>query len=206
MANEFYAYTSDITNIANAIRTKGGTSAALSFPTGFINAINAFPNGSSYLPEFTYNGEYSLTDEGNNQWYMILRTSGTLKFTKLNSAVDIFLVGGGGGGAKTGESKWWAGGGGGGSGYIKTVSGISPSLNTNYTATIGAGGGAGVNGGTTSIFSQSASGGYAAPGRSGGNGGSGGGGGGYTNGAGGNGGTNGSAGTTNNTGSTAGTG
>ena len=31
----------DLTSIANAIRTKGGTSAQLSFPAGFIAAINA---------------------------------------------------------------------------------------------------------------------------------------------------------------------
>jgi len=36
---------SDLTSIANAIRTKGGTSASLEFPTEFVSAINAIPTG-----------------------------------------------------------------------------------------------------------------------------------------------------------------
>lgn len=35
----------DLTSVANAIRTKGGTSASLVFPTGFVNAIAAIPTG-----------------------------------------------------------------------------------------------------------------------------------------------------------------
>lgn len=34
-----------LTSVANAIRTKGGTSADLAFPTGFVNAIGAIPTG-----------------------------------------------------------------------------------------------------------------------------------------------------------------
>lgn len=36
---------SDLTSVANAIRTKGGTSAALAFPQGFVDAIDAIPTG-----------------------------------------------------------------------------------------------------------------------------------------------------------------
>lgn len=39
----------DLTSIANAIRTKGGTSATLVFPTDFVSAINAISTGG-YLP------------------------------------------------------------------------------------------------------------------------------------------------------------
>lgn len=35
----------DLTSVANAIRTKGGTSAQLAFPAGFISAIGAIPSG-----------------------------------------------------------------------------------------------------------------------------------------------------------------
>lgn len=35
----------DLTSVANAIRTKGGTSAALAFPAGFVSAIAAIPSG-----------------------------------------------------------------------------------------------------------------------------------------------------------------
>ncbi len=36
---------SDLTSVANAIRTKGGTSASLAFPAGFVTAIGAIPSG-----------------------------------------------------------------------------------------------------------------------------------------------------------------
>ena len=36
---------SDLTSVANAIRTKGGTSAQLTFPSGFVSAINDIVTG-----------------------------------------------------------------------------------------------------------------------------------------------------------------
>lgn len=35
----------DLTSVANAIRTKGGTSAQMAFPSGFVSAVNAIPTG-----------------------------------------------------------------------------------------------------------------------------------------------------------------
>lgn len=35
----------ELTSIANAIRTKGGTSSQLVYPTGFVSAIEAIPTG-----------------------------------------------------------------------------------------------------------------------------------------------------------------
>lgn len=35
----------DLTSVANAIRTKGGTSASLAFPADFVSAIQAIPTG-----------------------------------------------------------------------------------------------------------------------------------------------------------------
>jgi hypothetical protein len=35
----------DLTSVANAIRTKGGTSAYLAFPAGFVSAVQAIPTG-----------------------------------------------------------------------------------------------------------------------------------------------------------------
>jgi hypothetical protein len=40
----------DLTSIANAIRTKGGTSASLSYPTDFITAINNISGGGDSNP------------------------------------------------------------------------------------------------------------------------------------------------------------
>ena len=37
----------ELTSVANAIRTKGGTSAQLVYPTGFVSAIEAIPSGTS---------------------------------------------------------------------------------------------------------------------------------------------------------------
>lgn len=40
----------DLTSVANAIRTKGGTSAQLAFPAGFVQAIDAIPTGGGTTP------------------------------------------------------------------------------------------------------------------------------------------------------------
>lgn len=41
----------DLTSVANAIRTKGGTSASLAFPSGFVSAIQAISGGGG-LPDY----------------------------------------------------------------------------------------------------------------------------------------------------------
>lgn len=38
----------DLTSVANAIRTKGGTSAQMAFPAGFVSAVQAIPTGGGY--------------------------------------------------------------------------------------------------------------------------------------------------------------
>lgn len=38
----------DLTSVANAIRTKGGTSASLAFPADFVSAIAAIPSGGGF--------------------------------------------------------------------------------------------------------------------------------------------------------------
>lgn len=51
---------SDLTSVANAIRTKGGTSASLAFPSGFVTAIgNISTGGSSPLVSGTFTGSTS---------------------------------------------------------------------------------------------------------------------------------------------------
>ena len=46
MAN-YLATDTDLTAVANAIRTKGGTSAQMAFPDGFVSAVNAIPTGGT---------------------------------------------------------------------------------------------------------------------------------------------------------------
>ena len=74
---------SDLTSVANAIRTKGGTSAQLAFPAGFVSAIGNISAGGDYIAEdwldktkpsgnivtdklFThYDGKYMLSSRAN---------------------------------------------------------------------------------------------------------------------------------------------
>lgn len=50
----------ELTSIANAIRTKGGTQAQLEFPTGFVSAVQAIPTGGNIQPlSVTENGTYT---------------------------------------------------------------------------------------------------------------------------------------------------
>lgn len=39
----------DLTSVANAIRTKGGTSAQLAFPAGFVSAVESIPTGGGSI-------------------------------------------------------------------------------------------------------------------------------------------------------------
>lgn len=48
----------ELTSVADAIRTKGGTSAALTYPAGFVSAIQAIPTG------ITPTGTVSITENG----------------------------------------------------------------------------------------------------------------------------------------------
>ena len=51
---------SDLTSVANAIRTKGGTSAALAFPAEFVSAIKAISGGGGLKYE---TGTFTLTSD-----------------------------------------------------------------------------------------------------------------------------------------------
>ena len=54
---------STLTGIANAIRSKGGTSAKLSFPTGMVNAINAIETEANITPKITAQTRYLTTSQ-----------------------------------------------------------------------------------------------------------------------------------------------
>lgn len=71
MAN-YLTTDTDLTAVANAIRTKGGTSAPLSFPDGYVQAIGDIETGSDLtalsLPSmpfaYTFNGQYTVVSQG----------------------------------------------------------------------------------------------------------------------------------------------
>lgn len=57
----YLADSADLTSIANAIRTKGGTSAQLAFPQGFVSAIEAISGGGGDLEYET--GTFTLASD-----------------------------------------------------------------------------------------------------------------------------------------------
>lgn len=75
----------ELTSVADAIRTKGGTSASLSFPTGFVSAINDItpPSGTAGTPTATKgsvsNHQVSVTPSVTNTTGYI--TGGTITGT-----------------------------------------------------------------------------------------------------------------------------
>ena len=52
----YYATSGELGDIADAIRTKGGTSADLEFPTGFVNAIDAISTVAPNVVTGTFKG------------------------------------------------------------------------------------------------------------------------------------------------------
>lgn len=82
----------DLTSVANAIRTKGGTSASLAFPAGFVSAIEAISGGgvSSVfrLEDFKMPSAKWLIQ---NAIPNVLKTGGCIhiKATLINGASDV---------------------------------------------------------------------------------------------------------------------
>lgn len=77
---------SDLTSVANAIRTKGGTSAQLAFPAGFVSAIAAIPSGGSGITISPMDYNVSITNG----------RSGTVNVTRVlyNSTTLLSALGG----------------------------------------------------------------------------------------------------------------
>lgn len=140
-------------------------------PIGNIGETNSVVSNRFSSTDFSYSGTYSFLDDGDGNCRIRFLTSGIFTPTK-TFTFDLFLVGGGAGGGAAGTG----GRGGGGGGRTLTQSSIELQANTAYTITVGAGGASNSNGGTTSAFGYSISGGNT-PGNScvGGSGGSGGG-------------------------------
>lgn len=123
------------------------------------------PTNPNAAPGFTF------INDGHGNWRIKFLTSGTLTFlSTLSHGIDVFLVGGGAGGvAYVGTMVATAGG---GAGYTRTQKNVSVTRGTSYSITIGAGGAGkkvngsagsatGNNGGNTSAFGYTASGGKA---------------------------------------------
>lgn len=143
--------------------TKGTDTSTLAYT---IAEYGVYRISMSYdtRPVFSYTGSYELVDDTDTDisaettwqgdWKLRLLTSGTLTFSKIDSNIDVFLVGGGGGGLA--GSVYYPGSGAGG--YTTTASGVLITKNSPYSIIIGDGGD-NANGGTSSAFEQSAEGG-----------------------------------------------
>lgn len=104
--------------------------------------------------DFTWSGSDGtciVIDDGGGNWRIKFLSSG--RFTPLKDmTIDAFVVGGGGGGGhgeSAGSGKLMASGGGGGK--TRTTKNISILANKSYTMTVGAGGIANADGGSTYI-------------------------------------------------------
>lgn len=52
----------ELTGVADAIRTKGGTSAELEWPAGFVSAIEAIPTGGGGGGTYSAVSSYNYSD------------------------------------------------------------------------------------------------------------------------------------------------
>ena len=130
----------------------------LTSPVGSYSCANASEGSSPYF--FTYTGNCTVIDDGNDNWRVKFLTSGTF-IPVSDITIDAFLVGGGGGGSSSGKevtTRTWIGGAGGGGGYTKTGS-VSLEGGMAYTITIGLGGTARLSGEESSAFGFQANGG-----------------------------------------------
>ena len=68
----------ELASIADAIRTKGGTSASLTFPAGFVSAIQAISGGGGAVTHVssTFNGGYCRYVDANGVYHSVLPEPG----------------------------------------------------------------------------------------------------------------------------------
>lgn len=90
----------DLTSVADAIRTKGGTSESLSFPDGFVTAIGNIPTGGEptlITKSITANGTYSAEDDDADGYSSVTVAvpskiiTGTFTGTTTGAAFDISI-------------------------------------------------------------------------------------------------------------------
>ena len=94
---------------------------------------------AAYVSLFTYSNSYNVINDGNGDWRIEFKTTGTTSITiNADFDADIHVVGGGGGGGGTTLINYSAGGGAGGK--TKTCSSVSVTLGS-HTIVLGTGGG-----------------------------------------------------------------
>lgn len=186
---QWYVNGSIVNGETSSTYTKSGLSSVGTYTVyckvtssaGSVDSRTATLTVVSSQPSYTYSGNASLVNDGDNNYRIKFLSSGNLTFTNLGcmaNGIDIFCVGGGGGGAADR-------GGGGAGGKTATAKAMTLSTGTTYTITVGSGGGVWSGTGGTSSFKSGSTSFCSADGGgggdyAGGNGGSGGGGAGHT--------------------------
>lgn len=98
--SDFRVKGTDLTSVANAIRTKGGTSASLSFPDEFVEAIEDIPTGGGstlITKSITANGTYNASSDNADGYSSVTvavpskLVTGTFTGTTAGSAMDVSL-------------------------------------------------------------------------------------------------------------------
>ena len=92
--------------------------------------------GPNIPPKFNYTGTYEYIDDGNNNWRIKFKSSGTLTLSSVGNArrLDVFLVGGGS--SPTGN-VWTIGG---GAGYTQTYRDVRIGAVKSFSVVVGKGG------------------------------------------------------------------
>ena len=94
---DYIATDTDLTAVANAIRTRGGTSSSLTFPTGFVTAIANIPGGGaptlqtkskSYTPTESAQSESITPDTGYDGLSEVDVSVGAISSTYVGSGVS----------------------------------------------------------------------------------------------------------------------
>lgn len=108
-----------------------------------VYSFNSESESSSLANVYNYH-----KDSESNDWYLIVYTTGILKFAALTTNLDVCAVGGGGGGGGGNANAWSSGawscyGGNGGGGYYQEEIDGSFDTDSEYSLNIGSGGSAG---------------------------------------------------------------
>lgn len=78
-----------LTSVADAIRAKGGSSASLAFPAGFVSAIQAISAGSGGGANYIVHGTYTAASAQYIAYHMFTGTSPWLPAPSYNSGVIL---------------------------------------------------------------------------------------------------------------------